>query len=170
MTFPEPTGPAVSRAAVLVRYLDFFRETVIAKTEGLSEEQMAGSVLPSDWSPAELLYHLAHVEMRWLEWGFEGQPVERPWGDADGGRWSAPSLPAGVIREMLRARGRATREIVERHDLDEVGAPSRRWEGADPPTLERVLLHLVQEYARHAGHMDVVRELLDGRTGETSES
>jgi len=53
-----------------------------------------------------------------------------------------------------------------RHDLAEVGAPGERWEGAPPATLERVLLRLVQEYARHAGHLDVVRELIDGRTGE----
>ena len=44
--------------------------------------------------------------------------------------------------------------------------PGERWEGADPPTLERVLFHLLQEYARHVGHLDVVRELMDGKVGE----
>ena len=51
------------------------------------------------------------------------------------------------------------------HDLGDLGAPSDRWEGDRPPPLERVLLHLIQEYARHAGHLDVVRELADGATG-----
>ena len=51
-------------------------------------------------------------------------------------------------------------------DLDEPGQPGNTWNGQDPPTLERVLLHLVQEYARHAGHLDIVRELHDGVTGE----
>jgi len=167
LTFPEPTEPAASRAAVLVRYLDFFRETVLAKTEGLNEEQMTGSVLPSGWSPAELIQHLTHVELRWLEWGFEGRAVEQPWGDQERGRWRAPGVPAAEIGAALRARGELTREIIGRHDLDELGAPGERWDGAEPATLERVLLHLVQEYARHAGHLDIVRELLDGRTGES---
>ena len=167
MTFPEPAEPAASRAAVLVRYLDFFREAVLAKTEGLTEEQMTGSILPSGWSPAELIPHLTHVVMGWLEWGFEGRTVDHPWGDQEQGRWRAPMIPAAEIRDGLRARGEVSREIIARHDLDEAGAPSERWDGAEPATLERVLLHLVQEYARHAGHLDIVRELLDGRTGES---
>jgi hypothetical protein len=56
--------------------------------------------------------------------------------------------------------------VVERHALTDVGQPGERWDGAPPATLERVLLHLLQEYARHAGHLDVLRELVDGTTGE----
>ena len=52
------------------------------------------------------------------------------------------------------------------HDLADLGAPSDRWDDDRPPPLDRVLLHLVQEYARHAGHLDIVRELADGATGE----
>jgi hypothetical protein len=47
-----------------------------------------------------------------------------------------------------------------------VGQPGDRWDGADPATLERILFHLVQEYARHVGHLDIVRELIDGEVGE----
>jgi hypothetical protein len=50
--------------------------------------------------------------------------------------------------------------------LSEVGKPGPRWDGAEPATLERILFHLLQEYARHAGHLDIVRELADGRVGE----
>ena len=52
------------------------------------------------------------------------------------------------------------------HDLAETGRPGERWEGAEPATLERVLFHVLQEYARHAGHLDVVRELIHGTVGE----
>ena len=52
------------------------------------------------------------------------------------------------------------------HDLAEVGRPGERWEGADPATLERVLFHLTQEYARHIGQLDVVSELGGGEVGE----
>ena len=56
-----------------------------------------------------------------------------------------------------------------RDALTDIGAPSERWDGAAPPALERVLLHLLhllQEYARHVGHLDIVRELLDGQVGD----
>ncbi|HEY0717161.1 MAG TPA: DUF664 domain-containing protein, partial [Streptosporangiaceae bacterium] len=59
-----------------------------------------------------------------------------------------------------------TRDIVENHDLDEVGRPGERWDGADPPTLERVLFHLLQEYARHVGQLDIVSEISGGPVGE----
>jgi Protein of unknown function (DUF664) len=55
---------------------------------------------------------------------------------------------------------------VRANDLESVGAPGPRWDGADPPTLERILFHLVQEYARHVGHIDIVTELAGGPTGE----
>jgi hypothetical protein len=166
--FPEPTRPASSRTEVLVGYLDYFRSVVLAKVDGLSEDQLRSSVLPSGWSPLELVQHLTYVEMRWLEWGFEGQPVENPWGDQDGGRWQVSAdEPTGGLLQALARRGEVTAAIAHRHDLAEVGAPGERWDGAPPATLERCLLHLVQEYARHLGHLDVVRELIDGRTGES---
>ena len=105
--------------------------------------------------------------MRWLEWGFEGQHVADPWGDNKDGRWYVDpgESPADVVA-ALAARGVRTRSIVEAHALDEVGAPGERWDGEPPPQLERILFHLLQEYARHVGHLDVVRELEDGTTGE----
>jgi uncharacterized damage-inducible protein DinB len=84
--FPEPTVPAASRAEVFLRYLDYFRDRVLAKVESLSEEEQRRSRLPSGWTPLELVKHLTFVELRWLEWGFEGRPVEDPWGDRRTGR------------------------------------------------------------------------------------
>ena len=66
----------------------------------------------------------------------------------------------------LRGQAARSRAIIEAHDLDEVGEPGERWDGADPATLERVLFHLVQEYARHVGHLDIVTELAIGSSGE----
>ena len=56
--------------------------------------------------------------------------------------------------------------VLDNHDLSEVGKPGPRWDGDEPATLERVLFHLVQEYARHLGHLDIVAELADGQVGE----
>jgi uncharacterized protein DUF664 len=168
ISFPEPTAPAGSRTDVLVRYLDYYRAMVLAKVDGLTEAQLRGSILPSGWSPLELVKHLTFVELRWLEWGFEGTPVADPWADHDGERWHVGEDEATAdLLAALQARGRVTASIARRHPLDEVGAPGQRWDGAPPATLERCLLHVLQEYARHLGHLDVVRELLDGVTGES---
>ena len=69
------------------------------------------------------------------------------------------------MREF-RAQAEMSRAVVEGHELSEIGQSSERWGGDDPPTLERILFHLLQEYARHAGHLDIVREIIDGDTGE----
>ena len=167
LPFPSPTLPAESRSAVFLGYLDYFRGVVTHKVEGLAATDVRHSRLPSGWTPIELVKHLTHVERRWLIWGFEGQPVADPWADRRDGRWYvAPDEGLTEVLAALAAQAAETRRVVETHDLSEIGRPGDRWEGAEPPTLERVLFHLLQEYARHAGHLDVVRELIDGETGE----
>ncbi|MFY1615440.1 DUF664 domain-containing protein [Micromonospora sp. WMMD736] len=165
--FPEPTAPAGSRTEVFLRYLDYFRESVVAKVSALDEAELRGSRLPSGWTPLELVSHLRHVELRWIEWGFQGRDVAEPWGDNRNDRWYVdPEVTRDDLVAALRAQGAHTTAVVSGHDLAEVGAPGPRWDGADPASLERVLFHLVQEYARHLGHLDVVTELAGGPTGE----
>lgn len=166
-TCPSPMVPATSQAEVYLRYLDYFRAVLVAKLEGLPADELRSSRLPSGWTPLELLKHVTHVESRWLEWGFEGRDVGDPWGDRREGRWHVPTEESlAVLIGALEVQAVRSRAVVEAHALDEVGQPGDRWEGASPATLERVLLHLLQEYARHVGHLDVVRELLDGSVGE----
>jgi len=165
--FPSPTDPQPNRTAVLLGYLDYFRSVLLDKLDGLSEVDLRTSQLPSGWSPLELLNHLRYVERRWLVWGFLGQPVADPWGDSRDDRWYVdPQQTLADLTEGLSDQAAVTRAIVEGRDLSEAGQPSERWAGGPPATLERILLHLVQEYARHAGHLDIVRELIDGRAGE----
>jgi uncharacterized damage-inducible protein DinB len=165
--FPSPTVPADSRAAVFLRYLDYFRGVLVDKVADLPESELRSSRLPSGWSPLELVNHLRHVERRWLVWGFEGRDVPDPWGDSRDGRWHVDAdATLQDVLDDLDAQAQETRRVVLSHDLAETGAPGERWEGDEPASLERVLFHLVQEYARHVGHLDVVRELVDGRTGE----
>ena len=165
--FPEATTPAASRAEVFLRYLDFFRSRLVSKLQMLPDAELRHSRLPSGWTPLELAKHLRYVELRWLEWGFEGRDVGDPWADSEGGRWhvspdeTLASLLAGLDTQAARSRA-----IIEAHDLDERGEPGERWDGADPATLERVLFHLLQEYARHVGHLDIVTELATGSSGE----
>jgi uncharacterized damage-inducible protein DinB len=166
--FPEPTDPASSRAEVFLRYLDFFRDRVIGKLRGLPPTELYTSRLMSGWAPIELMKHLTFVEMRWLEWGFEGQHRTDVWGERRDGRWYvAPDESLDTLAEALLAQGERTRAIVTGHDLEDVGQPGDRWgDGSKPPTLERVLFHLLQEYARHVGQLDIVSEISDGPLGE----
>jgi hypothetical protein len=166
--FPSPTLAIPSRGEVFVTYLDYFRAGVIARVEGLSDVEIRSSRLASGWTPLELLRHLTFVEMRWLEWGFEGQNVEEPWGDNRDGRWYVgEDVTREVVIGELRAQGFRTRKIIRANALDTLAQPGPRFQdGDDVPTLERILFHIFQEYARHLGHLDIVAELADGPTGE----
>ena len=84
---PSPPTPAGSRTEVFLRYLDYFRESIVAKVSALAEPELRRSRLPSGWTPLELLTHLRHVELRWIEWGFQGRDVADPWGDRRDDRW-----------------------------------------------------------------------------------
>jgi uncharacterized damage-inducible protein DinB len=167
VAFPEPTVPAASRSEVFLGYLDYFRSQLLSKLASLPADALRQSRLPSGWAPVELLKHLAFVELRWIEWGFEGREVAEPWGDRRDDRWYvAPEETLDELSAALRSRAEYTRAAVEAADLSDVGKPGPRWDGGEPATLERVLFHLVQEYARHVGHLDVVVELAGGEVGE----
>ncbi|WP_308253391.1 DUF664 domain-containing protein [Pseudonocardia sp. ICBG601] len=164
---PEPSDPAPSTTALLLGYVDFYRDRVLDKYAALPEPERTASRLPSGWSPAELLHHLRCMERRWLEWGFVDADLPDPWADHVDGLWALPSGDgADDVAAALAAQGRRTREIAESVGPGAAGVPSGRWAGAPPATIERTLLHVVQEYARHLGHLDVVVELATGSTGE----
>jgi len=167
MPFPSPTLPVASRAEVFTGYLDYFRSRLVSKLRSLPEEELRSSRLPSGWPPIALIKHLRYVERRWLEWGFSGVPVTDPWGDERDGHWYVgPGETLDDLVAQLDDQASRTRAIVAEHDLADVGQPGERWDGAPPATLERVLFHLLQEYARHVGQLDVVAELAGGETGE----
>jgi hypothetical protein len=165
--FPEPTDPVGSRAEVFLAYLDYFRSRVAAKLRALPAADLSRAALPSGWTPLELVKHLRYAELRWLEWGFAGRPVADPWADTRDGRWHVgPDETLASLLAALQDQADRTRAIVGSHDLGEAGRPGDRWDGAAPATLERVLFHLLQEYARHLGHLDAAVELATGETGE----
>lgn len=156
-------------AELLAAYLDFYRDAVLRKLDGLSERQLHSSVLPSGWTPLELVKHLAYVERRWLRWGFAGEPVTEPWGD-DGpdGRWHvAGDESVEDVTAFFLEQCRRSRAIVAAARLTDVASDGGRFTPPSArPALGRILFHLVQEYARHVGQLDVVRELIDGAVGE----
>jgi uncharacterized damage-inducible protein DinB len=165
--FPEPASTPDLRG-LLLDYLDFFRGAVLDKLEGLSDAELRTSAVPSGWAPAALVNHLMDVERRWLQWGFLAEPLDDPWRDsAPGGGWIVPDASPAELRERLDETAERTRTIVAAHTLTDTSAVGGRFgDEASAPQLQWILLHLIQEYARHVGHLDIVRELIDGTVGE----
>jgi uncharacterized damage-inducible protein DinB len=164
----EPPSSLEDPREILLQQLSYYRATLLAKLDGLSEEQLTSSILPSGWSPLGLLKHLVFVERRWMQWGFEAEQVPDPWGDhnPDSEGWLvAPGDSVTDLTARLTAIAARTEVAAGQADLTQRARLGGRF-SSDPPTLGWILAHLLQEYARHIGQMDVVRELIDGSVGE----
>jgi uncharacterized damage-inducible protein DinB len=166
----EPEHGLGSTADHFAAYLDFYREQLIAGVLALSAEDQRKVRVPSGWTPLELLSHVLHMEQRWFVWGFLGEDVAEPWGDwtvdepwdegADPAkRWYvADGVTAEGLAQRLREIGRRTTDVLRVHPLEETAADGERFDG-DPADLRWICFHVLQEYARHAGHLDIVVEL-----------
>jgi hypothetical protein len=164
----EDTEPTHHQPDLWPAYLSYYRDQVIDGVLGLTPERQRTSTVPSGWTPIELLSHVLHMEQRWFVWGFLGEPVEDVWGDwsidnpwAEGaeGRWQVPDeVTAEDLAERLRMLGRRTTEILTTHQLDDLAVDGVAFDG-DPASLAWICFHVLQEYARHVGHLDVANEL-----------
>ncbi|QKV92469.1 DUF664 domain-containing protein [Streptomyces sp. NA02950] len=165
----EPPHSLTDPGQTLHAYLDYFRGVIPHKLDGLSERELRTSRLPSGWTPLELLCHLTHVERRWLRWGFLGEPVDDPWGDrGPDDRWHVPEeISPDTVRARFEEQCVWSRAAVAGIPLERRARTGGRFATeADAPSLGWILFHLLQEYARHAGQLDVARELADGAVGE----
>ena len=164
----EPAKDGTPGSQRWADYLDWVRSELIDGVLGLTPEQQRAALVPSGWTPIELLSHVLHMEQRWFVYGFLAEPVDEPFGDwnvpdpwaaQDGARWQVPeSVTAEQLAERLTAIGARTRDILASYPLDTVGSTGGRFT-EDPPTLEWICFHVLAEYARHAGHLDIVVEL-----------
>jgi uncharacterized damage-inducible protein DinB len=170
----EPARSGAAGAARWSAYLDWVRSEMVRGVLALSPEAQREPRVPSGWTPLELLSHVLHMEQRWFVWGFLGEPVTEPWGDwnvdepwtSDNSdetrpraRWQvADDLTAGQLGSRLEAVGERTRGVLGDFPLDATASPGGRF-AEDPPTLEWICFHVLTEYARHAGHLDIVVEL-----------
>ncbi|MFD6432003.1 DinB family protein [Streptomyces venezuelae] len=146
----------------LLDFLSGYRMTLRMKCEGLDAEQLARrSVPPSTMSLLGLVRHLAEVERDWRNWISEDQ-VPRLWGPKDADFHGAVADPA-VVDEAFAALEReqaATDAVLAAHpDLGERL-------GKDRTSVRELMVHRVEEYARHCGHADLLRECVDGRVGQ----
>jgi len=164
----EPSHSVEDPREILLQQLSFYRATLLSKLDGLGAEQLIGSILPSGWSPLGLLKHVVFVERRWMQWGFEAEQVADPWGDEDlnsNGWLVTPEDSVAGLTAWLAQIAARTEAVARQAELTERARLGGRF-SSDPPTLGWILAHLLQEYARHVGHLDVVRELFDGQVGE----
>jgi len=164
---PEPPFLAAERAS-LDAWLEFHRATVLQKIEGLDPEQLCRrSVPPSTLSPLGIVRHLGVVEDYWLHEVLLGEEQpdpyctpENPDGDLLDGTPATAETDLAAYHERIAAARAAQASWT---DLD---GPARGSLGGRELNLRWILTHLIEEYARHVGHLDLLREAIDGRTGE----
>jgi uncharacterized damage-inducible protein DinB len=164
--FPEPAADTADPAVLFARYFDYYRDTIVDKVAALDDEEVRRTRLPSGWTPLELLSHLAHMERRWFLWGFLGEDVGDPWGEQRDDTWHVPDdVTVDELVGLLRRTGDRTTAVLADNPLDRVASLGGRFDD-EPPNLAWICFHVLQEYARHAGHLDIAVELAGGPTGE----
>ncbi|MGN9783989.1 DinB family protein [Nonomuraea sp. ZG12] len=169
MTPPRSRPPFVAdERTQLVGWLDMQRAIVHYKCEGLSEQDAHRPVLPDSplMTMAGVVSHLRWVEHCWFEVLFLGRPATGPQFDEDGPEdadMMADGVPLARLLEEYERQCAVSNEIVAAHSMDDVGKhPDFRSAQA---SLRWMLIHMVEETGRHAGHLDVIRELIDGEKG-----
>jgi hypothetical protein len=161
----SPDVRTADERTILTHSLGRHRAVVLWKLEGLTEEQVRRPMVPSGTNLLGLVKHLAVVEYGWFCETF-GRPVEAmPFdleADPEADMRAGPGeTVADIVAFYERACAAADAAIAE-IDLDGLGTA---WSG-QTVSMRWVLVHMIEETARHAGHMDIVRELLDGATGD----
>ena len=164
-----------SERDTLIAFLDYHRELLIDKASGLTDEQLHTAVAPSSLTLGGLINHMAVVEDDWFTSDIAGQPFPEPWAsapweeDRDWELTSASSVATDVLFQRYRAaiaRSDAVLEGID--DLSQLSQKTDR-EG-DPWSIRWILVHMIEETARHCGHADFIRESLDGSVGDFRKS
>jgi hypothetical protein len=169
-TFEAPKRPHIPfngpERLQLDAWLDFYRATLLEKCDGLNTEQLKDRpVASSRLSLLGIVRHMTFVEQVWFESTFAGRNTTEYYkteGDRDA---DFNDLDDTAVENVFVLYGQATdvsRDLAAGHDLGEMAAKARRGREVD---LRWILIHMIEEYARHCGHADLIRELIDGATG-----
>lgn len=162
-------------ATMLRSFLDYHRDTLRRKCDGLTQEQLAQQLPPSDMSLGGLMKHLALVESQWFDQYLRDLPLAAPFDTADWGahpdwefesaRDDRPDQLRALFDEAVRRSDAATDDALAAGGLDHESARLSPRTG-QTFTLRWILVHMVEEYSRHNGHADLIRQSVDGQTGE----
>lgn len=167
VSYPEPPLAAAERET-LTAFLDYYRAVILDKAAGLDDEQLHQTLGPSTLTLGNLVHHLALAEYYWFHETFAGGSPQEPWaGRVPESDWEftvAPDLDTEVIVSRYIEACQRSREIVDRAEsLDEM-AVRESW--GRSCSLRWILIHMIEETARHAGHADLIRESIDGEVGD----
>lgn len=161
---PAGQAYAADERTTLTWFLDHQRGVMLRKVADLDEEGLRRSMTPSGLTLLGMLKHLAYVERWWFRSVFAGEDVSFPWTDADpDADWRAESYEsAAEIAALYRDECDRARAIVAAASFDDaVVSPRGR-----TMTLRWIVVHMIEETARHLGHADIMREAIDGATGD----
>lgn len=165
---------AADEAATLLGFLDYQRDTLRWKCSGLSADQLAAPLAPTDMTLGGLLMHLAVVEAGWLNLTFAGGVARPSWlgeMDPDDDTWSFAAAASRTPEELFAVLDESV-AVSDRVVADALARPeglstlSQGEEEGGRVSLRWILCHLIEEYARHNGHADLLRQAIDGATGE----
>ena len=163
--------PEDAQDQALLTFLAAQRDAVLSIVAGLDEEAWHRSVVPSGWTPAGLVEHLGGAEWHWFQGVVTGAVPEPPPADEDLPPYDPEAafvsdLPSAQIIRFYRDQCARSDAVLAVTPLS--AAPRGRHgdpEMDEPPDVRWVVLHMIEETARHAGHLDIARELIDGQTG-----
>jgi uncharacterized damage-inducible protein DinB len=170
---PEPSL-AADETATLMGFLDYQRETLAWKCSGVDAAGLRATTAASSMTLGGLLKHLAYVEDDWFSRKLRNDAVQPPWNAVDWAadedwEWhsAADDTPEQLFElwrhSVARSRSLVAQALAE-GGLDQLAR--RRWADGRAPSLRWILCHMIEEYARHVGHADLLRESVDGQTGE----
>ena len=139
-------------------FIDYLRESIIIKASGLSDEDARRKLVPSDTTLLWLVQHMVVVEMSWFQYVFAGLDVDLPKDGSEVG-----DTVESAVTSYRDAIARSNEIIDACDDLEQRAARVGR--APEPVSMRWILVHMVEETARHAGHADILREQIDGETG-----
>ena len=161
---PDPPYAAPPKE-MLASFLDFHRATLLWKIEELSDEEVRRPLTASGVCLLAIVKHSAMVERWWFQIGFAGLDVPKGWSKEDpNSDWRIESHETTEqIVELYETECARSREIIARAAWDDLAKQPGRRPGL---TFGWILTHMVEEVARHNGQADILREMIDGATGE----
>jgi len=150
--------------------LDYHRATLLMKIVGVSDEDLRRPMVPSGTTLLGMVKHLAFVERSWFQRTFLDADAPVPWtkDDPDADFRIEPHETTGDIVALYKAECQKSRDIVAAASLDDV-AKKKKYPPSEPRTgfsLRWIVVHMIEETARHNGHADILREQIDGATGQ----
>jgi uncharacterized damage-inducible protein DinB len=163
------TQPHADERTTLTEMLDYYRATILLKAEGLDEHQARARLGPSDMTMLGIVRHLVEVERSWFRRRLRGEAIAFAYisdDDIDGDFHPRPddTLADAAAAYVLECDW--SRTIADATSLDDLTVEKISWKNDEPVSLRWILVHMIEETARHAGHADLLRESIDGVKGD----